>query len=144
MKIFILLSLLLVWGMISTKSTQYYLLNDIYSSLYLAIEVCPVCAIPRRKFKSWRTPFSIAVSASNFPRMYSPYFWVKFRYGNLALKVWFMLYIITVAFYFASINVVDGKCYICYNKSLLNHLRTIIIRIEQLLLLLLGWMGFIF
>ena len=45
-----------------------------------------------------------------------------------------MLYNITVAFYFASLNVVDGKCYICYKNFLINHLRTIIIRIEQLLL----------
>ena len=45
-----------------------------------------------------------------------------------------MLYIITVAFCFARLNVVDGKCYICYKNFLLNHLRTIIIRIEQLLL----------
>ena len=80
------------------------------------------------------TYFSIFFSASNVPGMYSPYFLVKSRSGNLALKVRFMLYIITVAFYFASLNVVDGKCYICYNKFLLNHPRTIIIRIEQLLL----------
>ena len=66
--------------------------------------------------------------------MYSPYFWVKNRYGNFALKVWFMLYIITVAFHLASLNVVDRKCYIFYKKFLLNHPRTIIIRIEQRLL----------
>ena len=45
-----------------------------------------------------------------------------------------MLYIITVEFYFTSLNVVDGKCYILYKNLLIKHLRTIIIRIEQLLL----------
>ena len=45
-----------------------------------------------------------------------------------------MLYIITVAFYFTSLNVVDDKCYICYKKFLPNHPRTFIIRIEQLVL----------
>ena len=45
-----------------------------------------------------------------------------------------MLYIISVAFSFASLNVVDDKCYICYKKFLLNHPRKIIIRIEQLVL----------
>ena len=132
--VIILLPLLLVWGLISTKSTQYYLLKGIYNNLYFFIEVWPVCAIPSRKLKSWRTPFSIVVSASNFPGMYSPYFLVKSRSGNLVLNVWSMLYIITVAFYLASSNVVDGKCYICYKKFLINHIRTIIIRIEQLLL----------
>ena len=96
--------------------------------------VLGICAIPRRKLKSWRTPFSISISASNFPSMYSPYFWVKSRFGNLELKVWFILYIITVAFYLESLNVVVGKCYIFYNNFLLNHPRTIIIRIEQLVL----------
>ena len=130
-----MLLLLLVWGLISTKSTQYYLLKGIYSNLYFFIKVCPVCAIPRRNLKSWMTHFSILVIASNFPGMYSPYFLVKSIYGNLALKVWFMLYIITVAFLFASLNVVDGKCYTWYNTFLLNHLRKIIISIEQPLLI---------
>ena len=88
----------------------------------------------KEKFEVMEDTFSIIVSASNFPGMYSPYFLLNSRSGNLALKVWFMLYIITVSFYFASLNVVDGKCYICYNNFLLNHVRTIIISIEQLLL----------
>ena len=45
-----------------------------------------------------------------------------------------MLYIITVEFYLARLNVLDGKCYIYYMNFLINHPRTIMIMIEQLLL----------
>ena len=93
-----------MWGLISTKSTQYYLVKGIYNILYFFIEVCPVCVIPMRNLKSWRTPLSIVVIALNFPGMYSPYFWVKSKSGILATSLIYALY------YYCSIYFGKLKC----------------------------------